>query len=99
MMELIQKLRQKSDASKNKIALIFAISVTAVIVGLWILVLKNERTPEEVVAKSKSSELKPLFMIFKSAKDDVKNVKTNIKTYKASSAEAKAAASEANVVE
>lgn len=96
-MEWIRKARLQSNSTKNKIALIFAAAITLLIVGLWLLVLQNRNTPDEIVADSKSSELKPLFMIFKNAKDDFKDIKTDIKTHKASTADA--VPSNADVVE
>jgi hypothetical protein len=84
-MEWLQKARSQSDSSKNKIALVAAGIITALIVGTWILILKNQKTPDSAVAKSKSSELKPLFMIFKSAKEDFQDIKANAKANKASS--------------
>lgn len=86
-MEWLQKIRGQSDSSKNKIALIGAGIVTVIIVSVWILVLRNQKTDKEIVAESKSDELKPLFMIFKNAKEDFKDVKTNIKNNKAATAD------------
>lgn len=81
-------MRTKSDAAKNKFALILAGSITLVIIGIWILVLQNQKTPDEVVTKSRSEDLKPLFMIFSKAKDDFKDIKTEIQANKASGADA-----------
>lgn len=86
-MEWLQKARSQSDSSKNKIALIAAGIITALIVGTWILALKNQKTPDIAVAESKSSELKPLFMIFKGAKEDFYEIKENVKSNKASTAD------------
>lgn len=102
MSEMLQKLRSQSDSSKNKFAIIFAAAITLVIVGLWIMVLKNQKTDEVVVEKSKSNELKPLFMIFKNAKEDFANVKAESKAYKASSidaAPAESSSTESNMIE
>ncbi len=81
-MEWLAKMRLKSDASKNKLALVVAGLITLLVVGIWILILKNQKTSDEVVTKSKSDELKPLFMIFKKAKEDFKTIKTDIRESK-----------------
>jgi hypothetical protein len=89
-MEWLAKMRSRSDASKSKIAIVFAAAITLLIVGLWLLVLKNKKTDEAVIADSKKEELKPLFMIFSNAKQEFKTIKTNAKTYKANSIDANA---------
>jgi hypothetical protein len=86
-MEWLQKARLQSDSSKNKIALASAGIITLIIVGVWLLVIKNKKTEDEVVAKSKSQDLKPLFMIFNKAKSDFKDIKQNIESNKASAVE------------
>lgn len=86
-MEWLQKIRAQSDSSKNKIALVAAGIVTAIIVSTWLLVLRNQKTGDEIVAESKSDELKPLFMIFKGAKEDFKDIKENAKRSKAATAD------------
>lgn len=85
-MQWLQKARSQSDSSKNKIALIAATIITAIIVGIWILVLQNRKTSDEVVAESKSNDLKPLFMIFKGAKEDFQDIKANVRANRATSA-------------
>lgn len=96
MSEWINKMRQKSDGTKNKLAIIFAVAFTLLIVGIWILVLANRKQDETVKAKSTSEELKPLFMIFKNAKDGLGDVRENIKTYKANVKDITAEKEEAN---
>ncbi len=83
MKDFINKLRTKSDATKNKIAIGAALGFTLIIVGGWFLGMKNARTEEVVKEKSASEDLKPLFLIFKNAKEGIKNVKTNVEEYKA----------------
>ncbi len=87
-MEWLAKIRSQSEATKTKLAIIFAAAITLLIVALWLLIMRNGKTSDEVVTKSKSNELKPLFMIFKTAKEDFKEIKTDIKTQKASTVEA-----------
>lgn len=81
-MEWLSKMRSQSDATKTKIAIAFAAVITLLIVGLWIMVMKSDKTADEAVTKSKSDELKPLFMIFKGAKEDWKTIKTEFKENK-----------------
>jgi hypothetical protein len=77
MMEWLRKARNSSDSTKNKLALIFAISITALIVGLWILVLKNKHTETQAKDNAREDNLKPLFMIFKDIGSDFKTFKSS----------------------
>ncbi len=82
-MEWIQKARQKSDGTKQKIAIIFAAVVTLIVVGFWFLLVKNKNTDDVAKTESAREDLKPLFMIFRGAKEEFKEIKTDIKTQKA----------------
>lgn len=83
MREFINKLRTKSPETRHKIAIGAALGITLVIVGGWFLGMKNSRTDEVVKEKSTAEDLKPLFLIFKNAKEGIKNVKTNVESFRA----------------
>lgn len=83
MNEWLEKTRNRPDSAKNKIAIIFAASVTLLIAGIWLLVIREKNVDQTVRADSTREDLKPLFMIFKSAKDDFKQIKSDIKSQKA----------------
>lgn len=68
-MEWLDKARKQPQTTKMKLALMSAAVLTIVIVGTWLLAIKSAKTPEAVVTTSKSDQLKPLFMIFKNAKE------------------------------
>jgi hypothetical protein len=74
----------KSDGTKNKIAIIFATSITLIIVGLWFLLIRQKDVDDTAKVESSRDDLKPLFMIFKGAKDDFTEIKTDIKEQKSS---------------
>ncbi len=78
MKAFIEKLRGKSDATKTRIALGSAAAVTALIIGVW-FAAGSER-PAEAVASSESAreDLKPLFMIFKNAKEGIGTLKASV---------------------
>lgn len=82
MSGFVHNLKQKPIDVRNRIAIISAMSVTLIIVGIWFLVIKNGKTDEDTVKKSASEELKPLMMIFGGAKEGFKDVKTNINNAK-----------------
>ncbi len=88
MKDILHKMRSKSDATKNKLAMVFAAGFTFVIVGIWVLTLQNGKTPVIVQEKSASEDLRPLRLIFQNAKDGFNDIKSNAKNYKASSADA-----------
>lgn len=88
MSEWLQKARMHSDSTKNKIAIIFATSVTLIIVAIWFLLIRQKNVDDVAKADSAREDLKPLFMIFKGAKEDFKNIKTDIKNQKAGATEA-----------
>ncbi len=88
MSEWLQKARSGTDGTKNKIAIFGAVTVTVIIVIIWLLVIKQKNTDRVVKTESAREDLRPLFMIFKSAKDNFSNIKTDIRTQKAEVIEA-----------
>jgi len=82
MSGFVQNLKQKPQDVRNRIAIISAMSITLLIVGIWFLVVKNSKTEEDVVERSTSEDLKPLMMIFGNAKESFNKVKTNINSSK-----------------
>jgi hypothetical protein len=64
MSSFINKLRQKPEDVRNRIAIFTAISLTFLIIGVWMLVVKNQNTEEGVKERSVREDLKPLMMIF-----------------------------------
>lgn len=82
MSGFVQNLKQKPQDVKNRIAIISAMSVTLLIVGVWLLVKQNTKTDEEILKRSGSEDLKPLMMIFGNAKESFNKVKTNINSSK-----------------
>ncbi len=82
MSGFIHNLRQKPADVRNKIAIISAMSITLLIVGVWILVMRNGKTEEDVTRRSAGEDLKPLMMIFGGFKDGVADVKENINNTK-----------------
>ncbi len=95
----LEKARNGSKSFKNRLAIILAVSITLLIVGLWVLVLKNKNTTDEVKASSTSESLKPLFMIFQNAKLDFKNVKENFAELKSKGVDTNATTTDNNIVE
>lgn len=75
MSGFIEKLKQKPDDVKNRIAIFIAISVTVIIALLWMMVLRNQSTDDVVRQRSSGEDLKPLFMIFGNAKEAFDNIK------------------------
>lgn len=69
MSSFINKLKQKPEDFRNRIAIFTAISLTAIIVGLWMLVAQNKNTQDEVKERSMREDLKPLMMIFGKSKE------------------------------
>jgi len=82
MSSFVHNLKKKPIDVKNRIAIFAAISVTFVIVGIWLLVVRNSKTDKDVADRSAGEDLKPLMMIFGGAKDGLNKVKTNIKNSK-----------------
>ena len=78
MSAFIQKLKQKPEDVKNRIAIFSAIVITLLIVGAWILVMKNQNTDKVVNERSAGETLKPLFMIFGNAKDGFGSLKADV---------------------
>ncbi len=68
-------MKDKPEDVKNRFAILVAISVTVIIVGIWLLVMKSGRTSDEVNKKSISDDLKPLMMIFGNAKEEAGKAK------------------------
>ncbi|MDQ5901678.1 MAG: hypothetical protein QG580_393 [Patescibacteria group bacterium] len=69
MSSFVNKLKQKPEDVRNRIAIFTAISLTAIIVGLWMLVAQNKNTQDEVKERSMREDLKPLMMIFGKSKE------------------------------
>ena len=69
MISFINKLKQKPEDVRNRIAIFTAISLTIIIVGLWLLVVRNKNTEEDVKERSMREDLKPLMMIFGKSKE------------------------------
>ncbi len=88
-MGLLEDARSKSASEKNKIALITAAVLTALIVGIWYLALRD--VPEDTAVKENSTaeSLKPLFLIFKGAKEEMTEIRKDVKNYKEESKEKK----------
>ena len=82
MSGFVHNLKQKPEDVRNKIAFIAAMSLTLLIVGIWILFIRSGNTDEEVVERSTGEELKPLMMIFGGAKENFQKIKTNINSKK-----------------
>ncbi len=88
-MSVLDKARAMSGSQKNKIAIISAAVITSLIVCIWFLALRPHEEDSAVKENSTAESLKPLFMIFKGAKEDMKTIKSDAKTYKERSDEAK----------
>lgn len=82
MLAFVHNLKQKPLDVRNRIAIISAMSVTLLIVGIWLLVVKNGKTEKDVAERSAGEDLKPLMMIFGGAKEKFKDVKENINSVK-----------------
>lgn len=78
MMKLLEKARAGSYSAKNKLAIILAASITILVVGSWILVIKTKNVEDEAKDNAKSDSLKPLFMLFNKATKDFREIKENI---------------------
>ncbi len=78
MSSFINNLRQRPRDVRNKIAIISAMSLTFIIVLIWLLVVKNGKTNEDINKRSAGEDLKPLMMIFSGFKDGVSESKANI---------------------
>lgn len=79
-----------SQKEKTKVALIVSAALTALIVVIWFLALRGPSEDTVVKENSTAESLRPLFMIFKGAKDEMTEIRTDAKTYKKESDEAKA---------
>jgi hypothetical protein len=80
MASFVKKLRQKPDDVKNRIAIITAVSVTLIIVLIWMLVLKNKNSDDDIKKRSMRDDLRPLMIIFGGAKEDLNKIRENVKT-------------------
>lgn len=78
MTTFIQKLKSKPEDVKNRIAIFSAIGLTALIVLVWIMVIKNNNTNEAVTKRSSGEDLKPLFMIFGNVKEGFGSLKADV---------------------
>ena len=82
MFGIFHNLKDKPEDVRNRAALFIAMSLTLVIVGIWLLVIKNKNTEESVSQRSVGEEIKPLMMIFGKAGTDFKEIKENINSTK-----------------
>lgn len=82
-MEWLDKARRQPQGTKMKLALGGAALLTLIIVGTWFVAIKKTKTPDTAVANSKSDDLKPLFLIFKNAKDSWHSIRQDAKAAKA----------------
>ena len=82
MFAFIHNLKSKPTDVRNRAAIFIAISFTVLIVGIWFMVVKNEKTDEEVQTKSMREEIKPLMMIFGKAGKGFSEIKENISNTK-----------------
>ncbi len=79
MNDFLNKIRSKPDNVKKNFALLGAGLVTFLIVGTWMLVIKNEKTEKVVKERSVSEDIKPLVLIFKNAKEGISNMRQEAK--------------------
>lgn len=86
-MNLLEKARSGSYSDRNKLAIILAISITVVVVGIWFLVVKTKNVDDEFKDNAKNDSLKPLFMLFNKATKDFKDVKDNFTNFKSQAVE------------
>ena len=91
-MKMLEKARGMSNGDKNKLSLILSASLTAVIVLVWFLALRAPKVDVVAEENSTAQSLKPLFMIFKGAKDEISEIKSEAQNYKKKSDEVKAKA-------
>lgn len=89
-MKILEHARSMSTGDKNRIAIISAAVLTALIVGIWYLALRTPDIDASVKENSTAESLKPLFMIFKGAKEEMTEIKSDAKTYKQNSDDVKA---------
>ena len=89
-MKMLEKARGMSNGDKNKLSLILSASLTAVIVLVWFLALRAPKVDVVSEENSTAQSLKPLFMIFKGAKDEISEIKSEAQDYKKKSDEVKA---------
>lgn len=82
MSNIIHKIRAKSPETKHKLAVGSALVITAMIVSVWMLAMGNSKTDEIAKENSTSEDLKPLFMIFKNAKEGFGDIKASAASYK-----------------
>lgn len=88
MSTLLNNLRNKPLSVRNRYALFAAAFVTLIIIGLWIMSIKSNKTDQVAREKSTADELKPLFLIFNNFKTGVGKIKENAANYKAGVGEA-----------
>ena len=50
----LEKIRNKPEPARQAIALLIAIIITAIVVGIWILVKTFPKTPPPTIAKAPS---------------------------------------------
>jgi len=79
---MIDNLRQKPADVRNRMAIFISIGLTFLIVVLWLLIVKNKRTDDDVTRRSVGEDLKPLMMIFGGTKGKIETTQNNIKSIK-----------------
>jgi len=82
-MSLIEKARMLPSGQRNKVAIIAAASITVIIVSIWLVVRRSETDDGAIRSRSTAEDLQPLFMIFKGAKKDFKEIKTDADSFRA----------------
>lgn len=81
-MSMLERVRSKPAGEKNKIALIVAGALTVLIVGIWFLAVRRESEVGDADANSTAEGLKPLFLIFKGAKEDIAEIKADVREHR-----------------
>lgn len=81
MSGFISNLREKPEKTKHKIALLASLVLTLIILGIYIL-MKIEKPEMKAASSTTGEDLKPLFLIFKRAKTDFKDIKSGAENYK-----------------
>jgi hypothetical protein len=82
-------MRNKSNNAKNRFAIISAAAITLLVMLLWFLIIKNEQGDETAKLNSTADDLKPLFLIFKDAKEGFNEIKESRQRAKANAVESR----------
>lgn len=84
---LIKNLRTKPDSVKNRIAIFASTFFTVIVLAVWFFVFQKPKEEKIVKNNSDAEDFKPLFLIFKNAKDGFQDIKDNAQNYKANVAD------------